>query len=1345
MLKTAKLYSLVGIIVASTVIGVILPPNTAFADQFDATGFDDKRVLEDANRVIYAYVMSGCLDYTSKDNIHNTRARDGDNAPSQTDLVEGNWFINTQKNWQDKSSPRFDVGQAAANNTDGDGVVTCNDKNFNMGAYFTSLGGWQSRMEAACAVSFRIDKGGDETFEQCIDIDPADKEKKYNSKSISERGGDWNAAYNLVWLMPKGELNTGGYTYNPIQKYLLYKTALLSPKACGATLHGLVDGNPDNGNYDQISLINMEGEDNLVYINIPNNNEVVIAPGLPKTTEKCKDLPGLMQSLSGDYKSWLARSNPQAAYHTGALDSTIGNGSAANNSKCRVDGVGWIICPALNVMAAMVDSSYYLLDNSLLRVSPVIIGDTSNSLYKSWRLMRDFANVAFIFVFLIIILSQITSIGINNYGIKRLLPKLILSAILVNISYILCAFAVDASNVVGHSIKGIFDAGTESIVVTPGNVLGNKENSDFVGLSTLTSLTLVGVGLSASWYAVLPFLGFLLLSALGAVIITVVTLIIRQVLIILLIVIAPIAFVALLLPNTEDYFRKWRSLFQTLLLLYPIVAMVFGASALASAIIMGAAEAPPTTTEGIEKYFLEGAGGITQAFIQLTGAVAAIIPLFIVPTLMKLAGGVLNRFAGIVNDPSKGLIDKRKASLKDGMKIGKARGLEQQSRVLSNPNNNLLGNAGNRRRRFIGAISAYGANNRARGRKKDLEAAENTMETVFLGSERGQEAQNNVKRAQVNLQSAQLNAESVSINSLPSELLANLEATKAEKQTSESEATARGLNTLATRVGGADVWRRSKDAENRKSAAESNANALGLAAADRAAAAQAEEAKLIEKGNESNYIAQYTPLVAQAAKTYGAIADLNKQASEDTAAEITSRSLNSSVIGRDAIGRSANAKEMRKSEENNAAIIGIASLADATVAASKNSEINKNTAENTLAERSSNLASNASRAAEHESEIRKQIAEDTATTLTISHTPAALLARQKDAQLGKQIAENNSKINGLRGADADLKVQAAISSEQASAAENRDRQTFEELAAAGSAISVPGVAPTTADAAQQSRFDKKAIDSAQSNAAYEGEQAYASQIRNEAELRRSWSGIGPSPSPLLDQAGGRINPDAGRARSEDRAISVGSQATNTEVANAKARIESGDPTQTIERARDALIAANSYGDSVGARAAAQVLANKGSAGGRMLSDTIKSLENGVPQGGVIGTPIALRPVNIDVFQDLKSDLTGRKSIDSAVDMWATTADRLNDISADGSIISRLNEEELASQQMHVLEDALTAGTLAANENLIRRLIAQNDNGTIKLDTKKRNLLISALPLPPPPPPPPDSSFRADGV
>lgn len=307
-------------------------------------------------------------------------------------------------------------------------------------------------------------------------------------------------------------------------------------------------------------------------------------------------------------------------------------------SSCKVEGIGWIICPVMNFMGMITDGSYTVVETMLK--TPVSMFDTSKSegqmTQAVWSTMRNIANALFVIAFMVIIYSQLTSTGITNYGVKKLLPKLVISAVLVNVSFIVCALAVDLSNVIGSATKGLFDSLAVSIQVDDdGMNIGNGGNN----AANIVGGVLAGAGIAtAVMYVQLSALLPILIGALAAIVTVVIVLTMRQALIILLIVISPLAFVALLLPNTEGWFKKWRGLFFVLLLMFPVVAAIFGASALAGQIIMNSSPG--------------------NVLVQIMGVGITIIPLFITPVIMKAAGGVLNRFGGIVNNTDKGMFDR---------------------------------------------------------------------------------------------------------------------------------------------------------------------------------------------------------------------------------------------------------------------------------------------------------------------------------------------------------------------------------------------------------------------------------------------------------------------------------------------------------------------------------------------------------------------------------------------------------------------------------------------------------------------------------------------------------------
>lgn len=141
---------------------------------------------------------------------------------------------------------------------------------------------------------------------------------------------------------------------------------------------------------------------------------------------------------------------------TGATadDSDAGDKEVSACDGATLGGIGWIVCPTVNFIAKGMDKIYQIISEFL--VVKTVTADTNSSLYQLWMVMRDIANICFVIAILVIIYSQLTSIGISNYGIKNTLPRIIIAAILVNISYWICAVAVDASNILGYAIHGLF-------------------------------------------------------------------------------------------------------------------------------------------------------------------------------------------------------------------------------------------------------------------------------------------------------------------------------------------------------------------------------------------------------------------------------------------------------------------------------------------------------------------------------------------------------------------------------------------------------------------------------------------------------------------------------------------------------------------------------------------------------------------------------------------------------------------------------------------------------------------------------------------------------------------------
>ena len=309
-----------------------------------------------------------------------------------------------------------------------------------------------------------------------------------------------------------------------------------------------------------------------------------------------------------------------------------GNGEEEGKNSCGVDGIGWLVCPLMSFAGSLGDASYSAI-SYFLSIDKGIFEDQSNGgLEQAWKFFRDIANAVFAVIFLWIIFSQISNVGVSNYGIKKILPRLIIGALLVNLSFYRCKLAVDLSNILGFSLKGVLE-GAASGVSTQSAEVGTF-NTLIVG-----GLALAGVGLFIFLAVSIPTIMALLLALL----VVLVILIVRQAAVILLIAISPLAFAAWLLPNTENLFKKWVSMLRGLLIVFPVISLLYGAGKLAGAVLAAVGTNDPNNP---------------KETMQVAALAASILPLGATPFVLKSSLNSLGSFAGKLGGLS-GLANKK--------------------------------------------------------------------------------------------------------------------------------------------------------------------------------------------------------------------------------------------------------------------------------------------------------------------------------------------------------------------------------------------------------------------------------------------------------------------------------------------------------------------------------------------------------------------------------------------------------------------------------------------------------------------------------------------------------------
>ncbi len=342
---------------------------------------------------------------------------------------------------------------------------------------------------------------------------------------------------------------------------------------------------------------------------------------------------GIDEKTIKSQKSEIAWDDIKKDVNTSGSAATEESKADEAKNSCGVDGIGWLICPLMNFAGNISDSAYSAI-SQFLSIDPKIFKNdsTSGGLKQAWNFFRDIANAVFAVIFLWVIFSQISNVGVSNYGIKKILPRLIIGALLVNLSFYLCQLAVDLSNILGFSLKGVLEGAASGIDTQ------SAANGSFSTI-VVGALALTGAALFLFLAVSMPTIMALLLALL----VVLVILIVRQAAIILLIAVSPLAFAAWLLPNTENLFKKWISMFKGLLVVFPVVSLLYGAGKLAGAVLAASATDDPNNP---------------KETMQFAALAVSILPLGATPFVLKSSLNSLGSFAGKLGGLS-GMANKR--------------------------------------------------------------------------------------------------------------------------------------------------------------------------------------------------------------------------------------------------------------------------------------------------------------------------------------------------------------------------------------------------------------------------------------------------------------------------------------------------------------------------------------------------------------------------------------------------------------------------------------------------------------------------------------------------------------
>lgn len=176
----------------------------------------------------------------------------------------------------------------------------------------------------------------------------------------------------------------------------------------------------------------------------------------------------------------------------------------------------------------------------------------SNGVNAGWTITRNFANLFFALILLIIAIATVLNVGaLSNYTAKRMLPTFIFVALFINFSKAIVGFLIDISQIIMISLYNSFGPNLANTITQASKFAEASADSQ-------TNVLVLNV-----------FIIVLLLVLIGTLLWTALILAMRIVTLWFVIMLAPLAFVSYLVPGLNSINNDWRNKLQEALITGP--------------------------------------------------------------------------------------------------------------------------------------------------------------------------------------------------------------------------------------------------------------------------------------------------------------------------------------------------------------------------------------------------------------------------------------------------------------------------------------------------------------------------------------------------------------------------------------------------------------------------------------------------------------------------------------------------------------------------------------------------------------------------------------------------------
>ncbi|HOZ53349.1 MAG TPA: hypothetical protein PK142_01565 [bacterium] len=324
--------------------------------------------------------------------------------------------------------------------------------------------------------------------------------------------------------------------------------------------------------------------------------------------------------------------------------------------------IGWVITPIVSLLGKIV----VLLMNLLIWVAQYNKFIESSAVTYGWIVVRDLCNMFFVLILLVIAFATI--LRVESYNLKTWLPKLVIMAILINFSKMICGVFIDFAQVIMltfvNAFKDIAGANmTEMLGIT--KILdfdpADSGEADLMSVIGALILALVMIIVSAVVVIIMLFM-----------------LVVRMVMIWIYVVLSPLAYLLASFPQGQSYSQKWWSDFSKNLIIGPILAFFIWLSFASLGGTAGSAE-----ISAMKKNTFSDAEEVGNATITQAGSPEHMLKFII--SIAMLIGGVMiaQEMGGAAGKVAGKGMAKLQAMGSGAIKLGKrATGIERAENAI---------------------------------------------------------------------------------------------------------------------------------------------------------------------------------------------------------------------------------------------------------------------------------------------------------------------------------------------------------------------------------------------------------------------------------------------------------------------------------------------------------------------------------------------------------------------------------------------------------------------------------------------------------------------------------------